>query len=207
MLVVGLTGGIASGKSTVAAMFENKGAVVFDTDSIAKDVVSVNEPAWQEIVANFGEEILLEDRNIDRKKLGNIVFKDTVSRDKLNSIVHPRVIEKLINETDRLKENNSSTEVIVYDVPLLVESGMYNMVDAVVLVFTSPDVQKERLKKRDGLSDEEIEDRISAQLPLEEKKRYADYTIDNGGSIKETSRQVDEFWSILPLLKSKKIIK
>lgn len=203
MIIVGLTGGIASGKSTVAEMFKNKGAVVLDADSAAKEVVSVEEPAWKEIVDYFGGDILLRDRNIDRKKLGDIVFNNPEARDKLNSIVHPRVIEKFVKETEELKNKNKPPEALIYDVPLLVEAGMHQAADVVVLVYTSPEVQKQRLAERDGFSGEEIDARLSSQMPLEEKKKYADYTINNDGSIKETLRQVDEFWNIMPVVKNK----
>ncbi|MFY9114269.1 MAG: dephospho-CoA kinase [Dethiobacteria bacterium] len=204
MLIVGLTGGIASGKSTVAKMFEEKSAVVFDADVIAREVVSVGEPAWEEIVHHFGTGILLKDRDIDRKKLGDIVFSDASARNKLNSIVHPRVMEKLIEDTNALKKQNSKAEVVVFDVPLLIETGMHSLVDVVVLVYTPINIQKTRLKNRDGFSDREIGERLSSQMAIEEKKQYVDFTIDNSGSLDETFKQVEEFWGIVPLLLGKK---
>lgn len=204
MLIIGLTGGIASGKSTVARMFEEKSAVVFDADVISREVVSVGEPAWEDIVHHFGPEILLKNGDIDRKKLGDIVFGDTSSRNKLNSIVHPRVIEKLIEDTNALKKQNPRKKVIVFDVPLLIETGMHALVDVVVLVYTPINIQKKRIKNRDGFSDKEIEERLSSQMGIEEKKQYVDFTIDNSGSLDETLKQVEEFWGIVPLLLGKK---
>ena len=205
MIIVGLTGGIATGKSVVAQMLADKGAVILDTDKIARDVVDVGQPAWQEIIDYFGENVKLPDENIDRKKLGEMIFSDEEAREKLNSIVHPRVNMKLMEETEQLKKKSSPPEVLVYDVPLLIETGAYDMVDMVVLVYTTQQVQKERLKKRDGFLEEEIEARLSSQMDLDEKKKYADYTIDNTGNMEETSSQVDELWGILPLVGMKKI--
>ncbi len=207
MIIVGLTGGIASGKSTVAKMLEEKGAVVFDTDVIAREVVDIGQPAWHEILEYFGEDVKLKDGLIDRKKLGDLVFNDAEARHKLNSIVHPRVMEKLVEDTEELKKKSQPPEIVVYDVPLLIEAGMNKMVDIVVLVFSSIQAQKERLKKRDGFLEEEIEARLSSQMPTEEKKKYADYIIDNSSDLEETNRQVEELWSILPLVDMKKVKK
>lgn len=207
MIIVGLTGGIASGKSTVANMLKEKGAVVFDTDVIAREVVDIGQPAWHEILDYFGEDVKLKDGHIDRKKLGDLVFNDSEARHKLNSIVHPRVMEKLVDNTEELKKKNQPPEIVVYDVPLLIEAGMNRMVDIVVLVFSSIQAQKERLKKRDGFLEEEIEARLSSQMPIEEKKKYADFIIDNSSDLEETNKQVEELWSILPLVDMKKVKK
>ncbi len=205
MLIVGLTGGIASGKSTVARMFEKKGAVVFDADVMARDVVGVGEPAWEEIVDHFGTGILLKSGDIDREKLGHIVFSDDAARNRLNAIVHPRVMEKMVEGIDALRKSNSAgPEVIVLDVPLLIESGMHGFVDVVVLVDLPVDIQKKRLENRDGLTDREMEDRFSSQMSAEKKKQYVDFTINNSGGLDKTRAQVEEFWDIVPVLLDKK---
>ncbi len=204
MLILGLTGGIASGKSTVVKMLKNKGAIIFDTDILAREVVNVGEPAWEEIIAYFGEDIKLPDGAIDRKKLGHIVFNDPEARHRLNMIVHPRIVEKLLAETDKLRNKKNPPEIVVYDVPLLIEAGMNKMVDMVVLVYASPEIQKERLKYRDGLNEEEIEARLGSQMPMEEKKKYADYIIYNESHLEDTIYQVDELWSILTLVNERK---
>ena len=205
MLIVGLTGGIASGKSTVAKMFEKKGAVVFDADVMARDVVGVGEPAWEEIVDHFGTGILLKSGDINREKLGHIIFSDDSARNKLNAIVHPRVWEKMIEGIDALKKHHSAGgKVIIFDVPLLIETGMHDLVDVVVLVDVPVDIQKKRLENRDGLTDREMEDRLSSQMSVEKKKQYVDFTINNGGGLDKTRAQVEEFWDIIPVLLGKK---
>lgn len=193
MRIIGLTGGIASGKSTVARMLEEKGAYLLDADRIAREVVEPDQPAWQEIVDWLGESILLPDRNIDRAKIAGLVFKDRQMLMKLNSTIHPRVGSRLAELTEMIKEKDSDA-IIVYDIPLLIEADMQRVVDLVLLVYVPPETQIDRLQKRDGLSCTEAELRLENQIPLDDKKQYADVVIDNSGSIDETARQVDCFW-------------
>jgi len=194
LIIVGLTGGIASGKTTVAKMLREKGAEIIDADDIAREVVQPGKPAWKEIVAWLGRDILQEADHIDRSKLGKIIFHSNEARSKLNSIVHPWIEMRMEDKVNSLKLNKD-IEVIVKDVPLLIETGMYRSVDLVLLVWVSFEVQVIRLRKRDGLSDEEIQKRLNAQMPLEEKKKYADYVINNEISLDYTRSQVDHFWS------------
>ncbi|NLZ28402.1 MAG: dephospho-CoA kinase, partial [Firmicutes bacterium] len=147
----------------------------------------------------------LKSGDIDREKLGHIVFSDDSARNKLNAIVHPRVLEKMIAGIDALKKRHSARgEVIIFDVPLLIETGMHDLVDVVVLVDLPADIQKKRLENRDGLTDREIEDRLSSQMSAEKKKQYVDFTINNGGGLDKTRAQVEEFWDIIPVLLDKK---
>ena len=204
MIKVGLTGGIASGKSVVADMFQEKGAFIIDADKVAHEVIEPNEPAWEEIVKHFGKDILNPAGKIDRVKLAAKVFNDKKSLKKLNSIVHPRVAERFSVILSELKKKSKPPEVIVYDVPLLIEAEMHKMVDTVVLVYVSTEKQIERLQNRNGFSLKEAEERLAAQMPLEEKKTFADYIINNECTLSETQKQVDEFWSVIPLIANKK---
>lgn len=193
MRIIGLTGGIATGKSTVARMLAEKGAHIIDADSLAREVVEPGRPAWREIVSWLGESILLPDGTIDRKKLAALVFKDERMRLKLNSIVHPRVGEHLLALTEKIREDHPAA-ILVYDVPLLVEAGMCDMVELILLVYAPPEVQVERQLKRDGISVSDAEARLKAQMPMEEKIKHAHITIDNSGTLAETARQVEEAW-------------
>jgi len=198
MLVIGLTGGIASGKSTVAGMLEEKGAYLLDADRLAREVVEPDQPAWQEIIDWLGESILLPDRNVDRPKLADMVFNDPQMLEKLNIIVHPRVGARFLFLSERIKENDPDA-VVVYDIPLLIEAGMQNIVDLILLVYLPRAVQIKRLQRRDGLSRSGAELRLNAQMSLEEKREYAHVIIDNSGTVAETARQVDRFWEDLKL--------
>ncbi|MBW6463258.1 MAG: dephospho-CoA kinase [Bacillota bacterium] len=193
MLIIGLTGGIASGKSTVAKMLVKKGAHLIDADQIAREVVQPDLPAWQEIVDWLGETILLPDRSIDRVKLAGIVFNDSAKLEKLNEIIHPRVADRFAVLSSEIAGKDPDA-VIVYDIPLLIEAGMHSGVDLILLVYVSPEIQLERLQQRDHLSRIEAENRLSAQMPLGDKKKYADAIIDNSGSINETAAQAEQFW-------------
>lgn len=196
MIIIGLTGGIASGKSTVARMLEERGALVLDADRIARETVLPGRPAWREIVDWLGEAVLLEDGSIDRARLGELVFNDHRLRQKLNDIVHPRVGEEMLARTAEIRSKDPAA-VIVYDLPLLVEAGLHRVVDLVLLVFVPPAVQLARLRRRDKLSRKEALARVKAQLPLEEKKKYAHTVIDNSGTVEETAVQVERFWEML----------
>lgn len=186
-MILGLTGTIGSGKSTVARMIhEISGAPVIDADEIAHRVQLPGGAAFQEILDEFGSDILAADGSIDRQKLGEIVFRDVAKLRRLNEIVHPKVREEEI----RLLEQYRGHALVVFMVPLLLENGLQAMVDRVVVVVTTDDVRRQRLKQRNGWTDSEIDRRLSAQWSDEEKKAFADFVIDNSGSLDETREQV-----------------
>ncbi|MBW4827265.1 MAG: dephospho-CoA kinase [Clostridiaceae bacterium] len=192
--IIGLTGGIATGKSTVTEFLIEKGYKVIDADKIARKVVEVNYPAYKEIVEEFGVEILNKDLTINRTKLGSIVFNSEEKRKRLNSIVHPRVFQEISN----LILNYCESEKIVFlDVPLLIEEldlfKKYNIyIDEIWLVYTDKEKQIERLMQRDNFTYEEAEKRISSQLPMKIKKKCADRIINNNKNIKELKNTVDD---------------
>ena len=186
-MIVGLTGGIATGKSTISEMFRNENIPVIDADTIAREVVNKNEPAYLKIIQEFGPQILLVTGDINRKKLAQIIFNDEKKRDKLNTIVHPEVKKRIVNEI-KLHETMGS-QLVVLDVPLLYESNFQEMCDFVVVVFTDESTQLQRLMKRDNLSLEEAKKRIASQMSLRDKIELADFKIDNSLSILETKTQ------------------
>lgn len=190
MVIAGLTGGIATGKSTVSRFLANMGATIIDADKIAYDAVLKEKPAWHKIIEVFGKDILLENSEIDRKKLGDIVFNSAEKKHELNCIVHPEVFM----EMDRLIKNASANPnaVIILDVPLLIESGMNKDLDDVILVYVPESLQIKRLMARDGISRESALARICSQMPIEEKRRYADIIIDNSGNLGDTMKLADE---------------
>lgn len=189
-LVVGLTGGIASGKSTVANMFKEMGIEVIDADIEARKAVEIGEAAYEQIVTYFGEDILNDDYTINRSKLGEIIFNDSVKRQKLNEIVHPDVRRRM-NEK-KAAAIMRGDQVVVLDIPLLFESGLKHMVDVVLLVYVEKDVQLQRLMERNLLTKEEALARIQSQMPIEDKRKLADKVINNNGSIDDTKKQLIE---------------
>jgi dephospho-CoA kinase len=195
-MIVGLTGSIATGKSTVSKMLAQLGALIIDADQIVRQVQQPGEPAWREIVECFGEGILLPTQELDRAKLGQLVFGNEENRKKLNAIVHPRVQERRDVLTAKALQEDPH-RVIVWDIPLLIETGMYKEVDKTVVVYVDADTQLARLLERDKLSLEQARQRIAAQMPIEEKKAYADYLIDNRGTLEETKRQVEQVYAQL----------
>jgi dephospho-CoA kinase len=195
MKIVGLTGGIGSGKSVVSGMFARLGAEVIGADQLAREVVNPGQAAWKEIVAHFGKEVLNADQSLNRERLASIVFSDAEARRALEEITHPR-IRALFDE--RVRELQSKgCRVIIYDVPLFFESHLDREIRPVVVVYAEESVRLERVKARDGLSDEEILSRTKSQMPLEEKKGLADYVIDNSGTLEETKSQVTRVWQEL----------
>ncbi|GGM26738.1 dephospho-CoA kinase [Paraliobacillus quinghaiensis] len=188
--VIGLTGGIATGKSTVANFFREQNIPVIDADVIAKEAVEPGQYAYNQIIETFGEKVLQNNGMIDRQKLGKLIFSDDTKRKKLNNIVHPQVRSKMIAQRDyfiRAKE-----EMIILDIPLLFESNLADLVYRVVVVYVDPDTQLKRLVDRDNLSKEDAQNRIQAQMPIDDKKDLADRVIDNTGSIEYTKKQCKE---------------
>jgi dephospho-CoA kinase len=192
MRVIGLTGGIASGKSTVAGILEKLGAAIVDADQLARDVVAPDEEAYRAIVAEFGATILNPDRTIDRAALGKLVFADPAARGRLERITHPAIARRAEKQLAALKEGG--VPVIVYMAPLLIEAGVTSRVDEIWVVYADRETQLARLMERDGISREEALQRVAAQMPMEEKRTYGKVVIDNRGTREETERQVREIW-------------
>lgn len=198
MLTVGLTGGIACGKSLVSRHLSRKGAVIIDLDLVAREIVKPGMPAWFDIRSFFGPEILLEDGSLDRKKLSHMVFSHEGLREKLNQLTHGRIIELVEKRKKGLQDDPGSRDIIlVIEAPLLFEAGMKGRVDKVIVVKCQGPVQQKRLKERDGITGPEALGRIHSQMPLEEKVRLADYVIDNSYSPDYTREQVDQLWEDL----------
>ena len=195
-LLVGLTGGIATGKSTVTAMFAHLGAKVVDADLLAREVVMPGQPAHAQIVKEFGPDVLEADGSVDRKRLGAIVFADAQKRKRLEEITHPaiRVRQQRILS---VYEEEAFDGIVIWDAALLVESGGAKGMDRVVVVTADPAAELRRLVERDGFSDEEARRRMASQMPLAEKVKVADFVIDNSGSRAETERRVREVYRAL----------
>jgi len=192
LVTVGLTGGIACGKTHVHEEFERLGAATLDADQLARQTVEPGQPAFRRIVDAFGDQILTPDGEIDRKKLGGIVFGDEKARQTLNSIVHPEV-GRLQDEWLESLRSRSSVErpaMAVIDAALMIEVGRYTQFDVLVVVHCSPQEQLKRLMKRDGISQQQAQQRIDSQMPVSEKMGYADYLIDSSGPYEETRQQV-----------------
>jgi len=196
LIIVGLTGGIATGKSIVAKMFKEAGAVIVDADLIAREVVEKGTPTWKKVRDEFGDEILLDDQEIDRDKLGDIIFNNPEKKEMLNSIVHPAVFQK-IGERIKKIEQDAPDAVVILDVPLLIESGMQDGFSDVVLVYITEEMQVKRLMGRDGLSEKDAFARIRSQMSIAEKKDMVDIVIDNSEGLENTRRQVMEVYTRL----------
>lgn len=197
-LVIGLTGSIATGKSTVSLMFDDFGIPVIDADKVARQVVEPGEKAYNDIVHTFGEHIVKEDNTLDRQKLGSIVFADEEKRKKLNSIIHPEIRKKILHDRDQLVKQGVRS--VVLDIPLLYESKLTHYVDKVIVVSVDAKVQLERLMARNNFTEEEARQRISSQMPVKEKAKLADAVIDNNGTKTETYEQLEKLlkeWEIL----------
>ena len=199
MLKVGLTGSIAVGKSFVLETFRELGCHVLDADKTAREVVEPGTVGLAEIVEQFGPDILRQNGDLDRKKLGAIVFADEGKRQLLNSIVHPLVIEAQ-NEWIELCEVDDPNGIAIVDAALMIESSGYKRFDKLIVVWCRPDIQLERLTLRDGLSADEASRRVAAQMPQEEKKSYADYLIDTSNGFEDTRRQTTEIFEQLRVL-------
>ena len=193
MRVLGLTGGIGSGKSMVAEMFAELGATVIDADRIARDIVEPGQPALGEIVSSFGRDILLPDGRLHRAKLAEIIFGDPAARARLNAITHPRIRERMEVE---VAARRSGPGVLILDIPLLFENGRQSSVEKVIVVWVDLETQRRRLTERDGLTAEAAGQRIAAQMPLDDKRARADHVIDNSGDRENTRRQVEALYRV-----------
>jgi len=196
VLVIGLTGGIATGKSTVSAMLKKAGAVIIDADTIARAAVKKGLPAYREIVAQFGTAVLLPDGEIDRNVLGDIIFNDPQKKQLLNSIVHPQVsreIKRLLKQIEKTHPNS----VTILDIPLLIEADMHKGLSVVMVVYAPQHLQVSRLMQRDHISEASALARVRSQMPIEEKKKQATIIIDNSGTIENTRKQTLEIFKRL----------
>ncbi len=196
MIIAGLTGSIATGKSTVSGFFKDAGAVIVDADQVAHDVVKKDLPAWHGIVKYFGREILLPDGEIDRDALGDIIFKNSDQKKALNRIVHPFVFEEMGVKINKAAESYPDS-VIILDVPLLIEGGMHMDMSDIILVYTPETIQLERLMARNNLCEEDAMARIRSQMSIEEKKKIADIIIDNSSTLEKTREQTLEVFQYL----------
>lgn len=187
-LVIGLTGGIASGKSTVSNMLKEMNILVIDADVEARLAVEKGQPAYEKILVEFGDHILLPNKEIDRQKLGSIIFHQSEKRQLLNGIVHPEVRKRMMRQIEDAKDHGE--EIIVLDIPLLFESKLTYMVEKTLLVYVDNKIQLQRLMARNHLSMQEAEARIQSQMPLAEKVGLADEVIHNNGSIMDTKKQL-----------------
>ncbi|MCK9229852.1 MAG: dephospho-CoA kinase [Syntrophales bacterium] len=200
MFNVGLTGGIGTGKSTVALLFEKYGARMIDFDLLAHRVQESGTPVWHDIVAHFGTEILDEGGRIDRRKLGAVVFADTSRLERLNSIIHPVLFDEWLNLL-RTIENEEPDAIVVSEIPLLIEGGWHSLFDVTVLVWASPERQIERVMARNALTRKEAEDRLAAQMNINDKIPLVDHVIDNDGDFDRTQREFERVWNVIVSLK------
>lgn len=190
---IGLTGGIATGKSTVSSLLVKKGALLVDADAIARDVMLPGNPVLAAVTASFGQGILHEDGTLDRKKLGSIVFGDKIALETLNSISHPEIRKEIRKQMLEL-ETTFPERLVVVDIPLLYESGLESIFEQVWVVYAPRHIQKERLMSRDLLSDGQAEARLQSQMDIEVKRSLADQVIDNSQTLVVTEQQLDKYW-------------
>lgn len=189
-MIIGLTGSIASGKSTVSAMLRKKGFPIVDADEIARLVVEPGSPVLLEISRQFGADIIQEDGSLNREKLGERIFGNNEERQKLNGIIHPAIRQEMLRQKDEWLSNGANT--IIMDIPLLFESKLQSFVDKIIVVSVSPEIQKERLIARNVLSQGEADARIRSQLPMEMKEQGADAVLFNNGTLEETAEQLED---------------
>jgi dephospho-CoA kinase len=199
MILVGLTGGVATGKSTVAKMFKQYGAVVINADQLARDVVKPGKPAWRAIVTLFGKTVLNPDRSLDRQALGSIVFRNRTKRRQLERIIHPRVAREQQRLVRRIAKRKPHA-VVIYEVPLLFEAGVDKRVDEIIVVTTDRETQIVRLTKRNSLSRAEALRRIRSQMPLAKKIQQADHVLNGTLPRPSLSKQVGQLLKSLRLL-------
>ncbi|MGM8366267.1 dephospho-CoA kinase [Virgibacillus sp. W0181] len=201
-VVIGLTGSIATGKSTISAMIAELGIPIVDADKIARDVVKPGERAYEKIVTTFGENMLNEDKTINRKKLGRIVFANEENRTKLNEIIHPEIRKEMLQQRDTLIAGGEPC--IVMDIPLLFESKLMHFVDKIIVVYVDESTQLARLMKRDQSSAEEAQERIQAQIPVSKKANLADAIIDNSQTKKSSQDQLISLFNKWNIIKDEK---
>ena len=197
--LLGVTGGIASGKSTVAHMLEELGAPVIDTDVLAREVVEPGKPAFRAIVDYFGRQVLQEDGALDRKKISGIVFKDIEKRRKLEGLIHPRITEVVSSRLDAILEKDPNA-IIQVVVPLLIETNQQQRYHSILVVYVPEQVQIQRLVERDHITREAAANILKAQLPIDEKVAHADFVIHNDKTMEETREQVRDLWKRLKAL-------
>ena len=197
-LIIGLTGGIVSGKSTAASMFKDLGVKIVDVDKIGHSVILPHRPAWKKIIRLFGKDFLRNDLTINRRKLGKIVFTNQTFLKKLNEITHPEII-KLIKKEINLARNKTYNQekILIIDAALIYEAKMDRLMDKTIVVYINEDEQVKRLIRRNNLSKEEALQRIKSQIPMKEKVKMADYVIDNSSSLGKTKKQVEKIWEEL----------
>jgi dephospho-CoA kinase len=195
-LLVGLTGGIATGKSTVSEILRGLGAEIIDADQLARDVVEPDQPALRGIVAEFGRDVVSPDGRLDRKRLGAIVFADPERRKRLEALTHPAIRARFQARLDELATRGFAG-IVIYDAPVMIEAGGYKDMDRLVVVVTDETTQAARLRTRDGSDDAEGRRKIASQMPLAEKAKLADYVIDNSGDLKATAAQVRRVFAAL----------
>ena len=193
MLVIGLTGGIGTGKSEVSHILQELGAVVIDADRVGHEAYKPHSEIWRAVVHSFGEEILRPSGEIDRKRLGDIIFSDLSARERLNSIMHPRMAGIIGEQIDQYRQKGS--EVVVVEAALLMEAGWSSLVDEIWVTSSPEEEVVERLRDRDDLSEEQIRDRITSQLPFEERASQAHVVVENSGSKGELREEVESLWS------------
>ena len=192
-LLVGLTGGMGSGKSLAASYFRELGAQMIDADRISRELVAPEKPAWKEIIEEFGSSVLNSDQTLNRKQVAAIVFNDESKRKKLEDIIHPRVIVEERRLYERYRQENSRVLAVI-DAALLIESGNYKNVDAVIVVQCGREEQIRRVMERDGTARSEVEKRLDSQMTLEEKVSFGDYILRNGGTLESLKSQVGELY-------------
>ena len=197
-MIIGLTGGIVSGKSTVALMFKDLGAKIVDADKLGHSVILPHEPAWEKIVKIFGKDVLQNDLTIDREKLGKIVFANQSLLKKLNDITHPEITKIIKKEIDSVKNKTyNQKKILIIDAALIYEAKIDRLMDKIIVVYIDEDEQIKRLIKRNNLSKDEALQRIKSQMPMKEKVKMADYVIDNSNSLDKTKKQVEKIWKNL----------
>ncbi len=196
MLLVGLTGGIASGKSLVSHVFKGLGAHIIDADRIVHELLSAGQQAWDKVVEYFGEQVLLPDGSIDRRKLGEVVFTDPEKRAWLNNCIHPLVFESYQAQVKRLRQGPRNT-IVVFDAALLIETGYHKKMDKIVVVYAEQSHQLKRLMERDRFTYDQAMARIRSQMPLSEKRAYADYVVENTGDREKTEHRAKTIFTEL----------
>ncbi|MBI5875976.1 MAG: dephospho-CoA kinase [Deltaproteobacteria bacterium] len=195
-MLIGLTGGIASGKSLAAKELKQLGAYLIDADEIAREVVKPGLPAYKDIIQEFGEGILNPDKTINRKALGGIVFSNPELRNRLEQITHPRILDEIDKRILAIQDKNPKA-IIIIDAALLIEAGLYKKMDKVIVVYADEKAQIERLMERDDFTMDEAKQRISSQMPLQEKRRFADFVIENIKDIDTVKQEVRKVFKML----------